>query len=126
MQRIVLGTVLALGLGSIAQAATETRDARTIPPFESVRSISALGGLQDFDVIDNETLILWTSRSQPYLVKLFAPSHDLRFAHAIAVESTTSRIHAKFDSVRIGGFRYPIDGIYKLTRDEAKKLKQAT
>jgi hypothetical protein len=126
MQRLLFGALLALGLGSAAHAATETKDVREIPPFEQVRSISTLGGLRDFDVLDDRTLILWTSRSQPYLVELMFPSHDLRFAHAIAVESSTSRIHSKFDSVRVAGFRYPIDGIYKLTRDEAKQLKQAS
>jgi hypothetical protein len=126
MKRLLFGTVLALGLGSVAYAATETRDVREIPPFEQVKSISAFGGLHDFDVLDDRTLILWTTRSQPYLVELMFPSHDLRFAHAIAVESSTNRIHAKFDSVRVAGFRYPIDGIYKLTRDEAKQLKQAS
>lgn len=126
MKRLLFGAVLALGLGPVVYAATESRDVREIPPYEQVRSFSALGGLHDFDVLDDRTLILWTSRSQPYLVELMFPSHDLRFAHAIAVESSTSRIHSKFDSVRVAGLRYPIDGIYKLTRDEAKQLKQAS
>jgi hypothetical protein len=60
------------------------------------------------------------------LVELVAPSYDLPFEHFIAVESTSNRIYAGFDSVRIRGFRYPIDGIYKLSREQARQLKQAT
>jgi len=124
MKGIALGTLLALGFGTIAQAAAATKDVSELPAFEPVRSIWASRGFHDFDVIDDDTLILWTTPFQPYLVELRAPSHDLRFAHVIAVESTTSRIYSKFDSVRIAGFRYPIDQIYKLSREDARQLKR--
>ena len=38
----------------------------------------------------------------------------------IVVTSFGSRIHARFDSVEIRGFSYPIREIYKLSRDDAK------
>jgi hypothetical protein len=124
MKRLLLGTLLALGLGSIAQAATATKDVDELRAFEAVRSIWAYGGLHDFDVIDNDTLILWTNPFRPYLVELRFPSHDLRFADVIAVDSTNNRIYSRFDSVRIAGFRYPIGQIYKLSREEARQLKE--
>jgi len=124
MKRLAIAGLLALGASSIAQAAAETKDVSEAPAYEPVRSIWAYGGFSDFDVIDNDTLILWATPFRPYLVELRAPSHDLRFAHVIGVESRTSRIYSKFDSVRIRGFRYPIGQIYKLSRDEARQLIQ--
>ena len=32
------------------------------------------------------------------------------------------RVYAHFDSLRVAGFRYPIDNIYKMTKQEAKEL----
>jgi hypothetical protein len=126
MRRLVFGTLLALGIGSNAHSATDTIDAGDIANYESVPSIWAYGRFHDFDVIDRDTLILWPTPFQPYLVKLMMPSHDLPFEQVIAIKSTSSRIYAKFDSIYIAGFRYPIDGIYKLSRDEARQLKQAS
>ncbi|HEY5569275.1 MAG TPA: DUF6491 family protein [Gammaproteobacteria bacterium] len=126
MKRLAFGTLLALSIGSMAHAATDAIDASETATYESVRSIWTYGRLHDFDVIDRDTLILWTTPFQPYLVELMAPSHDLPFADVIAIESTSHRIYARFDSVRIAGFRYPINGIYKLSRDEARQLKQAS
>jgi hypothetical protein len=60
------------------------------------------------------------------LIDLRFASPDARFAHAIAVESATSTIYARFDSVRIAGLRYPIDAIYKLSRDDARQLISET
>jgi len=121
--------LLALGLaaaafGSAASAAvdSETLDAAGLPPYERVESIPALGGLHGFDPVDEETLILWATSFDPYLVKLAFPSPELRWARAVAVESATSTIHARFDSVRIDGLRYPIEEIYKLSREQAREI----
>jgi hypothetical protein len=118
--------VLALGLGSGAWAKPQIQDAREIPPYEPVRSIWAPTGIHSFSVIDRDTLILWRTPFEPYLVELKMQSHDLPFAEAIAVESATSSIDARFDSVRVAGLRYPIDAIYKLSRDEARQLIRET
>ena len=46
----------------------------------------------------------------------------MRYVQGIGVTSSTSRVYAKFDALQIRGFRYPIDSIYKLTREEARNL----
>lgn len=88
-----------------------------------VDSIPALGRLHSWSVVDNETLIIWATPSRPYLVELFRPSPELKFAVGIGVTSFGSRIHARFDSVEVGGFSYPIRRIYQMSRDEAEALK---
>jgi hypothetical protein len=111
--------------GGAAFAATEAVDANALPAtYEKVESFSALGGLRDFDAIDERTLIVWRTPFHPYLVELAFPSLDLKFARAIGIDSQSSTVHARFDSVLIGGLRYPIDSIYKLTRDEARELRR--
>jgi hypothetical protein len=122
MRRLLISTVLAIGLGNAAQAAPATKDVREIPPYEPVRSVWAPTGFHSFSVIDADTLIVWKSPFEPYLFELKMRAPDLRFTHAIAVDSATSSIYARFDSVRIRGLRYPIDAIYKLSRDEARQL----
>ncbi|MBN1239825.1 MAG: hypothetical protein JXB36_15080 [Gammaproteobacteria bacterium] len=93
-----------------------------VTSLEPVDSIPALRRLHSWHAVDNDTLIVWSSPFDPYLVELFRPSHDLKFAWTIGITSFGSRIHAKFDAVEVGGFSYPISRIYKLSRDDAKAL----
>ena len=60
--------------------------------------------------------------TEPYLVQLAYPSHDLRFVQTIGVTSLGDKVYAHFDSLRVRGFRYPIDNIYKMTKEEAREL----
>lgn len=126
MKPFLLVLSLTLSMGSIAEAATdaETIQADELPAYERVDYISALGGLHSFKPIDADTLIVWTNRSTPYLVKLQFPSSDLRWSHAIAIDAPTSRIHERFDSVRIAGLSYPIREIYKLSREQARQIRR--
>lgn len=123
MKRLTFLALLGLGIASLARAETAVEEAVPASAYEPVDVIPALLGFWDFDVIDNDTLILWTTPFRPYLVELAYPSPDIRFAHAIRVESATKLVHARFDSVRIRGLRYPIAEIFKVTRDEARRLR---
>lgn len=103
-------------------AAPEHGDAR-LTSLVPVDSILAFGRLHSWSVVDDDRLIIWATPFQPYLVELFMPSPELKFAVSIGVTSFGSRIHARFDSVEVDGFRYPIRRIYELSRDDAKALK---
>ena len=119
--------LLALGLG-LAAAGANARPAQTPatadeqPAYESVDSFRVLTRLHSWQAIDNDTVIVWATPFQPYLLELAYPSYDLPFAEVIGVTSVGSRVYAKFDSVRVAGFRYPIESIYKMTREEARNL----
>ena len=127
-----LALTLGAGIGSMALARPADNvgnEVKAIEPgtgFESVDSIPMLTRLHSWHALDDETVIVWATPFQPYLVKLSYPSHDLRFEHAIGLTSSGSRVYAKFDAVQVRGFRYPIDTIYKLTREEAKDLVRAS
>ena len=120
----VLG--LAFCLGSVAngrsapETAVEVKIAPGIDQLQAVKSFSVLTRLHSWRPVDEDTLIIWATPFRPYLVELAYPSHDLRFSDAIGLTSVAGRVHAKFDSVKVRGFRYPIEAIYEMTRDEAR------
>jgi hypothetical protein len=132
MKEILAIAALGLAVGGAAGAAEIKPDAEIdlgqqpaaagIGSLEQVESIPNLTGLHSWSAVDNDTLIVWATPFDPYLVKLYMPSPDLRFAQAIGVTSFGSRIYARFDSVKIAGFSYPIRGIYKLSRADAKEI----
>ena len=101
-------------------------ECRAAPAFEQVDSIPMLTRPHSWQVIDDDTVIVWATPFDPYLVELAFKSHDLKFAHVIGITQFGSRVYAKFDAVKVGGFRYPIDSIYKMTREEARNLVRGT
>jgi Family of unknown function (DUF6491) len=120
-----VGLAASLTAGSAASFAAADRqaDADVITPaFEQVDSIPMLTRPHSWQVIDEDTVVVWATAFDPYLVELAFKSHDLKFAHAIGITQFGSRVYAKFDAVKVRGFRYPIDSIYKMTRGEAREL----
>jgi hypothetical protein len=129
MNKSIVRTLAALGFaagltaGSTASfAATETQIDASHPVYEQVESIPMLTRPHSWQVVDDETVVVWATAFDPYLVKLKFKSYDLKFAQVIGITQFGSRIYAKFDAVKVGGFRYPIDSIYKMSREEARDL----
>jgi hypothetical protein len=126
----LLGAVAGLTVGASASFAASdkarTVDAAAAPAFEQVDSIPMLRRPHSWQVIDDDTVIVWATPWDPYLVELAFRSFDLRFAHVIGLTQVGSRVYAKFDAVKVGGFRYPIDSIYKMTREEARSLARGS
>lgn len=123
--RKLAAVALAAGLTVFASAgfAAADKEARAeAPAFEQVDSITMFRGPHSWQVVDDRTVILWATPFEPYLVELAFRSPDLRFAEAIGVTQFGSRVYAKFDAVKVGGFRYPIASIYKVSREEARNL----
>jgi hypothetical protein len=123
---LTLGLGLGVGSGASARTADESTAQEQAPAFEEVDSFSVLSQLHSWQAVDDDTVIVWATAFQPYLVELAYPSHDLKFAEAIGVTSVGSRVYAGFDSLRVAGFRYPIDSIYKMTREEARSLARGS
>jgi hypothetical protein len=121
-----VGLALGLGFGVIGVSAAAKNEApqaaAQAPQGQPVDSFPILSRLHDWQVIDDKTVILWATPWQPYLVQLKYPSHDLPFVQTIGITSLGDRVYARFDSLRVAGFRYPIDNIYKMTKQEAKEL----
>ena len=126
---VALGAVAGLTLGAasgFARDANAPTESTLVSGFEQVDSIPMLMRPHSWQVIDDDTVIVWATPFDPYLVELAFKSHDLKFAHVIGITQFGSRIYAKFDAVKVDGFRYPIDSIYKMTREEARSLARGT
>jgi hypothetical protein len=121
---------VAAGLTAIASvsfaAAAANAPVAESPAFEQVDSITMFRGPHSWQVVDDDTVIVWATAFDPYLVELAFRSPDLRFAHAIGITQFGSRVYAKFDAVKVAGFRYPIDSIYKMSREEARNFRRGT
>ena len=117
-----LSVAASLMAGSTSFAATETEIDAGARVFEEVDSIPMLTRPHSWQVIDEDTVVVWATPFDPYLVELAHKSPDLRWAQVIGITQFGSRVYAKFDAVKVGGFRYPIDSIYKMTRGEARDL----
>jgi hypothetical protein len=130
-----LGLALGLGIGAAspslaravnagaAQAEPGVAQAEPGTGYQAVDSFLMMHAhLRSWTPVADDKVIVWPTPFDPYLIELAYPSHDLRFANAIGVTSMGHRVYAKFDAVKIAGFRYPIDNIYKLTREEAASL----
>ncbi|MGI9295559.1 MAG: DUF6491 family protein [Pseudomonadales bacterium] len=86
--------------------------------------------IDGWNVIDPQSLIVRTSPSTAYLLILQRRSLDLRFTEQIALSSTGSFVHAKFDTVRAldrHHFAVPISiaKIYQLKGRDQRKLVKA-
>jgi hypothetical protein len=121
---VAAGLTAASG-ASFAAVDTNAREAET-PAFEQVDSITMLRPPHSWSAIDDDTVIVWATPFDPYLVELKFKSHDLKWAHAIGITQFGSRVYAKFDAVKVAGFRYPIDSIYRISREEARNLVRGT
>ena len=119
-----LGAAIMSGTAVASSAANETNNAASdqTPAYEQVDSFVMFGHPYSWSPIDDRTVVLWPTAFEAYLVRIAYPSHDMRYVQHIAVTSSTSRVYAKFDALQIRGFRYPIQSIYKLTREEARNL----
>ena len=116
---------LSAGEASARAASNETANASAedqTPAYEQVESFVMWNHPYSWSPIDDQTVVLWPTPFEAYLVRIAYPSHDMRFVQGIGVTHFTSRVYAKFDALQIRGFRYPIDSIYKLTREEARNL----
>jgi hypothetical protein len=119
MKRALVGMALlsVLPAAFATNGAVELGSARSLKPVES---IVALTRLDDWRAVDRDTLILWRTPAEAYLVELSRPSPDLRFVQTIRVTSTGSKIRANLDAVEVRGMIYPIREIYRLDAEEAR------
>jgi hypothetical protein len=111
---------------STEQGKDSVRQVEPGPAYEEVDSFWMHSRPYSWSAIDDDTVIVWASAFDPYLVELAYPSYDLKWVETIGVTSFGNRVYAKFDSVQVRGFRYPIDSIYKITREEARNLRRTS
>ena len=79
--------------------------------------------ISDWVVLDKQRLILYVTRSRPYLVTLQRKANALTNSTVIGLERRDNSIDSRFDQIFIEGFPYSIGRIEKLTVETAKRLR---
>lgn len=123
MKTTVIAILAAITTATASATAPQTEAAAARADLERVERIRALGRMHSWHAIDNDTLIIWASAFDPYLIELAHPHPGLRFAHVIGVTESAGSVHSRFDSVLIEGFRHRIAGIYRLSAQDAKAMQ---
>lgn len=80
------------------------------------------GGFSNWRPIARDELIVWATRSKPYLVKIWRPYTSLRFVQSIGFSGFGGRV-THFDSIYVDGQRLPIESIVALDREVAEQLR---
>jgi hypothetical protein len=86
--------------------------------------------IQQFTWIGTNELVVWTTPSQAYLIKVAPPCDNLEFVNRIGLTSTSNTVYARFDFVKVGhNWRCPIQEIrpvdYKRMREDMRKETEA-
>jgi hypothetical protein len=81
------------------------------------------GGIRDWRVVDDATLLLQDVHDQWYLAKLFAPVYDLAYVERIAFITPPSGSLEKFGSILVHGRRYPIVSLTRAPAPAARPKK---
>ena len=79
-------------------------------------------GIASWRPIARDQMIVWVTRSKPYLVTIWKPATSLRFAQAIGFSSFGGRV-SHFDYAYVDGQRLPIKSIVALDREVADSLR---
>jgi hypothetical protein len=88
-----------------------------------------LGRYDSWQPIGTNELVVWTTPSQAYLIKVAPPCDNLNFVNRIGLTSTGSTVSARFDFVKVGHrWRCPIQEIrpidYQRMRTDLRQEKE--
>ena len=79
--------------------------------------------IHDWLILDKQRMILYATRSRPYLVTLRRPVNSLKSSTVIGLERRDNSIDSRFDQIYVEGFPHAIERIEKLTVETAKRLR---
>lgn len=74
-------------------------------------------------VLDQQRLILYATRSRPYLVTLRRKAMGLTSSTVIGLKRHGNSFDARFDQIYVDGFPYSIKRMEKLTVETARRLR---
>jgi hypothetical protein len=83
----------------------EVRDRFNAYAGEPIDHLTWLGRFDSWQPVGRYELVVFTSPSDAYLLKVAPPCENLQFANRVGVTSTGSSVSSRFDSVIVG--RWP-------------------
>ena len=101
---------------------------------EPIDRMTWMGQYYSWEPIGENQLVVFTTPSDAYLLKVSGPCTDLKFDTSIGLTSTGSAVYSRLDSVKVRHWRCPIAEIRKVDyrrmradmRAEAEKAKPAS
>jgi Family of unknown function (DUF6491) len=97
------------------------------PPIEN---FTWLGHFDSWQPIGTNEVVVWTTPNQAYLIKVAPPCDNLEFANRIGLTSTANTVASRFDFVKVGRWRCPIQEMrpldYLRMRQDMRKEVEAT
>lgn len=128
--RIVVALLPLLALTACAAFKNRESDAEALARYtdyagESVESFSMLGGIDSWQSLGDNRLLVRTGVNKAYLLTVAEPCIDLEFANAINITSTGSTVSRGFDSVRFGQERCQITDIKPVDYKAARQARKA-
>ena len=109
------------------QAQRDRYEAYAGPPVDH---FTYLGHYDSWQPIGTNELVVWPSINQAYLIKVAPPCDNLQFANRVGLTSTAGTVSARFDFVKIGGWRCPIQEMrpvdyLRMKQDLRKQTEEA-
>jgi hypothetical protein len=95
------------------------------PPIDH---FTYLGRFDGWEPIGRNELVVWTSPSDAYLIKVGPPCDDLQFANRVGLTSTGGTVYSRFDYVKVRDWKCPIQEIrpvdYRRLRQDLRNETQ--
>ena len=95
-----------------------------------IDSFTWLGRYDSWQSIGTNEVVVWTTPFQAYLIKVAPPCNNLEFVNRIGLTSTASTVSSRFDFVKVGHWRCPIQQIrpvdyLRMRQDIRKETEEA-
>jgi len=78
---------------------------------EPVRQFNWLGKFDSWEPLSNDQLVVYTTPTSVYLLKVWGPCRNLQFATGMGITSTGKTVYSGLDSIIVQGQRCPISEI---------------
>jgi hypothetical protein len=92
------------------------------PPIDS---FTYLGRYDGFRTLGGPYLVIWTTFTNAYLIKVRDPCIELPFASTVGLTSTSNTVNGNFDFVLVDHDRCRIGSIQRVDYDAMKKAHAA-
>lgn len=89
-------------------------------PMEKLRYFR----IHSWSSIDDEHVLLWTGRREPYYITLSQPCYNNDFARSLSFSSFGRTIDAKFDKIYIGNCNSRIETIQAINHEQLKAAER--
>jgi hypothetical protein len=88
---------------------------------EPVKQFTWLGRFDSWEPLSNDQLVVYTTPTEAYLLKVWGPCRDLPFATTMGLSSTGRTVYSGLDSVVVRGQRCPISEVRPV---DVKKMRE--